>query len=255
MLMLQSLSGLAIDAVINTEGASLGLPTATVTSFRNFTLMAHKGGAYGLSSGGPLYYHRAEFGWISLPFISNDVITPREYGFGAFVNNASNDTNAATAIYTDAIPELLRPTIRSALLSWNNSLAGVQSFGSGCGSPAAYSQTVIGLPRIGTTVSYRGNAGFGNSLAVLGVGFSSTVWNGNPLPASLVPFGSDPGCIATNDILINEVTVAGATGLASFPVVLPNNPGFLGIEYLTQCYTFGPSSFRTSNSYRSIVGL
>jgi len=183
------------------------------------------------------------------------VITPREYGFGAFVNNASVDADASAAIYTDAIPELLRPTIRSALQSWNNSLAGLQSFGTGCGTPTAYNQTVTGLPRIGTTVTYRGNSGYANSLAVLGVGFSSTVWNGNPLPASLVPFGGGPGCMATNDIVINEVAVANASGLATFSVSLPNDTGFLGFEYLTQCYSFGPSTFRTSNSYRSIVGL
>ena len=141
-----------------------------------------------------------------------------------------------------------------ALQSWTNSLAGVQSFGSGCGSPV-YSQAVTGLPRIGTTVTYRGNSGFASSLAVLGIGFSSTVANGNPLPMSLVPFGSAAGCFATNDILINQTTVASVTGLASFNVSLPNNTGFLGVEYLTQCYSFGPSSFRTTNSYRSIGGL
>jgi hypothetical protein len=254
-LMLDSVNDLSIASVINTEGALLGLPSATIASFRNFTQVAHKGGSYGLSNGGPLYYDRAEFGWISLPFISNDVVTPREYSFGAFVNNASVDSGASAAIYTQAIPELLRPTIRSALQSWTNSLAGVQSFGTGCGSPVAYSQTVTGLPRIGTTVTYRGNSGFGSSLAILGIGFSSTSWNGNPLPASLMPYGSAFGCVALNDIAVNEVAIAGTTGTASFNVGLPNDTAFLGFEYLTQCYTFGPSNFRTSNAYRSIVGL
>ena len=254
-LMLDSVNDLSIASVINAEGALLGLPAATITSFRNFTQVAHKGGNYGLSSGGAPWYDRAEFGWISLPFISNDVITPREYGFGAFVNHASVDADASAAIYTDAIPELLRPTIRSALQSWNNSLAGLQSFGTGCGTPTAYNQTVTGLPRIGTSLTYRGNSGYANSLALLGIGFSTSVWNGNPLPASLVPFGGGPGCMATNDILINEVTIANASGLASFAISLPNDTGFLGFEYLTQCYSFGPSTFRTSNSYRSIVGL
>lgn len=254
-LMLDSVSDLSIATVINTEGASLGLPSATITSFRNFTQVAHKGGSYGLSSGGPLWYDRAEFGWISLPFIVNDVITPREYGFGAFVNNASVDANASSAIYTDAIPELLRPTIRQALQSWTNSLAGVQSFGSGCGTPTAYSQTVVGLPRIGTAIGYRGNNGYANSLAVLGIGFSNTVWSGHALPASLMPYGGAFGCVALTDILVNQVTVANGTGLAAFTVSLPNDTGFLGFEYLTQCYTFGASDFRTSNAYRSIVGL
>ncbi|MCA8973949.1 MAG: serine hydrolase [Planctomycetes bacterium] len=254
-LMLDSVNDLSVAAVINTEGAALSLPSATIQSFRNFTQMAHKGGNYILANGGPTYYHRAEFGWISLPFIQNDVITPREYGFGAFVNDSNNDTNAANAIYTDAIPELLRPTIRQALQSWTNSLAGVQSFGTGCGSPTAYAQTVIGLPRIGTALTYRGTSGFGSSLAILGIGFSSTSWNGIRLPASLTPYGSAPGCVALNSIEVNQVAIANSAGTASFAVTLPNATAFIGFEYLTQCYSFGPSNFRTSNAQRSIVGL
>lgn len=250
-LMQDSVNDLSVAAVINAEGASLGLPTATITSFRNFTSMAHKGGNYTLNS----RIYRAEFGYLSLPFISNDVITPREYSFGAFVNDATSDGNAITAIYTDAIPELLRPTIRAALQSWNNSLAGVQSFGTGCGALTPYSQTVSGLPRIGTTVTYQASSGYGSSLAVLGIGFSSTVWNSIPLPASLVPYGSATGCQAFNDIAINLVSIGNAVGSASFPVSLPNNTSFIGVEYLSQCYSFGSSFFRTSNSQRSIVGL
>jgi len=250
-LMLDSVNDLSVAAIINAEGAALALPAATITSFRNFTRLAHKGGSYALSNGGPPYYHRAEFGWISLPFITNDVITPREYGFGAFVNNAGNDANASAAIYTDAIPAMLRPTIRLALQSWTNSLAGLQSFGAGCGG---YTQTVAGLPRIGTNLTYTGVGGFANSLAVLGIGFSSTTWFGNTLPAWLVPYGSAPGCYAYNNIVINEVTFANAAGTATFPIAMPNNTALIGAEYLSQCWTFGVN-FRTSNSVRSIVGL
>ncbi|HEX5051847.1 MAG TPA: serine hydrolase [Planctomycetota bacterium] len=253
-LMLQSLSGLAIDTLINSEGASLGLPSATITSFRNFTKMAHKGGNYSLNTGGPQFYHRAEFGWISLPFIVSDVITPREYSFGAFVNDASNDSNASSAIYTHAIPDLLRSTVHAALQSWNNSLAGVMSVGAGCGSPV-YSQTVTGLPRIGTTVTYRGNSGFANAITVLGIGFSNVSWGGVPLPAPLAPIGAATGCFAFNDVQITYAAVANSAGLASFPIALPSSLTGVGFEYLTQFYSFGPSSFVTSNGFRSIVGL
>lgn len=251
-LMLDSVNDLSVAAVINAEGAAIGLPAWTIASFRNFTRLAHKGGNYALSNGGPLYYHRAEFGWLSLPWITNDVITPREYGFGAFVNNASNDTNAANAIYVVGIPELLRPTIRAALQSWTNSLAGVQPFGAGCSGCV---QLVNGLPLIGDNLIYSQVGGHGNSLAVLGIGFSSTAWAGHGLPASLVPFGSEPGCWALNDIVNSLVTVANAAGSASFDITLPNDTALVGAEYLTQCYSFGPALFRTSNSQRSIIGL
>ncbi|MCA8975748.1 MAG: serine hydrolase [Planctomycetes bacterium] len=253
-LMLEALSGLAIDTLINTEAAALSLPSQTVTSFRNFTKMAHKGGNYGLNDNGTWIYHRAEFGWISIPFISNDVLTPREYSFGAFVNRASNDNNARNAIYSQAIPELLRPTIRAALQSWTNSLAGVQTVGAGCGSPVYY-QALTSLPRLGATVSYRGNSGYANSLALLGIGFSSSSWNGAVLPASMVSFGSQPGCYAFNDIVVSVVKVANATGLATHNVLIPNSTSAVGFEYLTQWYTFNGSTFRTSDSLRSIVGL
>lgn len=254
-LMLESLSGLAIDSLINAEGAALNMQPVTIASFRNFTKMAHKGGSYGLNNGTSSYQHRAEFGWISLPFISNDVIVPREYSFGAFVNTASNGTNASNAIYQNAIPELLRPTIRQALQSWTNSLAGVQSFGSGCGLNTPHTQSVTGLPRIGSTVTYTTNNGYTNSVEILGIGFSSTVWNGIPLPASLSQYGGFFGCQAFNDIVISRVGVSNASGTASFGISLPNNTAFIGFEYLTQGYSLGTGAFRTTNSYRSIVGL
>lgn len=253
-LMLDSVNDLSIASVINAEGASLGLTSTTIASFRNFTSVAHKGGSYGLSNGGPLWYDRAEFGYLSLPFISNDVITPREYSFGAFVNNATVDSQASAAIYTDAIPELLRPTIRSALLSWNNSLAGVQSFGTGCGSPV-FTQSVSGLPRIGATVSYTTTNAYASSLALLAIGFSSTSSNGIPLPASLMPYGGGFGCVALTDIPISRVGIANGSGAASFNVSIPNDTSFIGLEYLTQFYSFGPTVFKTSNGRRSIVGL
>ena len=251
-LMLDSVNDLSIATIINTEGALLGLSSTTLASFRNFTDVAHKGGSYGLSSGGPLYYDRCEFGYLSLPFIVNDVITPREFGFGAFVNNASVDAGAVTAIYTDAIPELLRPQIRAALQSWNNSLAGVTSFGAGCGG---YSQSVTGLPRLGQTVTYRGANGYSNSIALFALGFSSTTWNGVPLPASLAPIGGGPGCVALNDILVSNAGVANASGDINFPVVVPSGITGIGFQYFTQMYSFGPSTFKTSNGQRSIVGL
>ncbi|MCA8963563.1 MAG: serine hydrolase [Planctomycetes bacterium] len=255
-LMLQSLNGLAIDTVINTEAAALSLPLATATNFRNFTKMAHKGGNYSLINGGPWYYHRAEFGWISLPFISNGALAPREYSFGAFVNNASVDANAANAIYQNAIPELLRPTIRQALQTWANNLAGVQSFGAGCGFNTPHSHSVTGLPRIGANPLYVTDNGYPNSLEVLGIGFSSTVWNSIPLPASLSSFGSFFGCQAFTDIAISRVGVSDASGHASFGIGIPNATAFLGFEFLTQGYSFSPTAlFKTTNAMRSIVGL
>lgn len=251
-LMLDSVNDLDIATVITQEGQSLGLSATTISSFISFTDVAHKGGSYGLSNGGPLWYDRAEFGWLSLPFIVNDVITPREYGFGAFVNNASVDSQASTAIYTDAIPEILRPTIRSALLSWNNSLAGVNSFGAGC---SGYSQTVSGLPRLGATVNYNGIGGYANSPVLFAIGFSNTQFGGLPLPLNLVPFGSEPGCVLLNDLAITSSGIANGAGSIGFPVSIPSPLSGIGFTFYTQLHSFGPVNFRSSNGQRSIVGL
>jgi hypothetical protein len=251
-LMLNNVNDLSIASVITQEGQSLGLTSTTINSFIGFTDVAHKGGSYGLSSGGPLWYDRAEFGWLSLPFIVNDVITPREYGFGAFVNTASNDTQASNAIYVDAIPELLRPTIHSALESWTNSLAAVNSYGFGC---SGYAQSATGLPRLGATVNYNGTGGYGNGIVLFGLGFSNTQFGGLPLPLSLAPFGGEPGCSLLDDLQITAAAIANGAGGISFAVSIPSPLSGIGFTYYTQLHSFGPVTFRSTNGERSIVGF
>lgn len=243
-----------IDTVISTEGAALGLSAATVATFRNLTQLAHKKGGYGLSNGGPLWYDRSEFGWISLPFISNDVVTPREYGFGVWVNNTSSDAQALAAVYQQGVPELLRSTIHAAMASWNNSLASVTSVGSGCGSPV-FTQNVQGLPRVGTTIGYFTNTAYASSPVMFALGFSNTSAGAIPLPLSLTLLGSAPGCMAYNDIQISDATLANAAGFCQFNVTLPNNTSNIGFGWWTQLYSFGPTSFKTSNSQHSVFGL
>lgn len=251
-LMLDSVNDLGIASIINAEGAALGLSPTTISSFRNFTDVAHKGGNYEFPGETPPVYHRCEFGYLSLPFITNDVITPREFGFGAFVNFATVDAGAVTAIYTDAIPEMLRPQIRAALQSWTNSLAGVASIGAGCGG---YTHTVSGLPRLGATATYNAVGGYANGITMFAVGFSASNAGGVPLPFNLQPLGGEFGCVALNDIQISAAGIASSAGNLGFPLTVPSAVSGIGFQYYTQMYSFGPSSFRTSNGQRSIVGL
>ncbi len=255
-LMNDSISDLSISSIISSEGAALNLPSATITSFRNLSQVAHKGGNYSLNSGGPQFYHRCEFGWLSLPAISGNTVIQREYTFGAFVNDASNDNDARTAIYTHALPEMLRSVIRSAMQTWTSNLAAVASVGAGCGSPNPHQQTVTGLPRFGSLVTYTTSNGYPNSLEVIGIGFSTSSWNGIPLPAQLSAYGSLPGCQAYTNIAINEVRISNASGNASMSVAIPSSSAFLGFDYLTQGYSFSSSGvFKTTNAYRSSVGF
>jgi hypothetical protein len=90
---------------------------------------------------------------------------------------------------------------------------------------------------------------------VLGIGFSSTSWNGVPLPAPLTPVGGLPGCRAFNNVIITHAALSSPAGAASFPISLPGGVSGIGFEYLSQLSSLGPSALITTNSYRSIVGL
>ncbi|MCK5941130.1 MAG: serine hydrolase [Planctomycetes bacterium] len=253
-LMLDNVNDLGVAALIQSEANQLGLSNATTQSFLAFTRLAHKGGSYGLSNGGPLFHHRAEFGWLSLPAIHNGSVIAREFTFGAFVNDASNGADASAAIYTDALPLLLRPQIHDALQTWTNHLAGVVNVGTGCGSPL-HLQTVNGLPRLGTTPNYIAVQGFPNALGAFTMGLSETAWNGIPLPASLAPIGGEPGCQVWNDVVTADFFVSNSAGGRSVPFPIPNDTNLLGFEYLSQFWSFGPSSLRSSNGLRSMVGF
>lgn len=253
-IMLHSVNDLSISSVIDQEAASLGtLTPQAIASFKSLTRVAHKGGSYGLSSGGPLWYDRAEFGWLSLPFVARGSLAPQEYGFGTFVNRASNDNAASTAMYTHAIPELLRPRIRAALQTWNGALAGAVTFGAGCGSPV-FSLQASNMPRINSNVPYSAGNANPSSLAILGVGFSDSNWGALPLPMPLTPFGGGPGCQILTDMSAKIVTLANISGGLLIHLPIPNNTGLLGVTYYTQCYSFGPSLL-SSNGVRNVIGF
>ncbi len=255
-LMAEGLPSHNLDTVINQEAASLGgFSSATIASFKAQCALAHKPGGYGWTSGGSTWYERASGGWIRIPWVIGGVLSSREYAFGAFVNRASIEADAINAIYSVAIPEMLRPTLRSALQSWGTSLASTTSFGAGCGSPNPLTQSVFGQPRIGTTFSYLVTNAFANSINMLAFGMSNTNANGVPLPVSLVPLGSEPGCFGRVSLDSTVVVIANAGGSASSSIAVPNSGTLLGHVHYTQWFSFGALAFRTSNGMRTEVGL
>lgn len=110
-----------VSQIVQQEGASLGLTAAERAEFLAGIDTAHKGGSYTFVSGGQTSEHRTRGGWISLPAKtqagSTCRVLPREYFFGAFVNDATNGTNANNAV-GEAWTELLRSEIRSAMQTW-----------------------------------------------------------------------------------------------------------------------------------------
>ncbi len=244
--MLNSKSWGGIDTVIGQGAAQLGVSPAALNSFNALVELARKGGSYTLNGA----EFRSGFGWIRIPFRVGNQIDLREYAVGAYVSDASNGTNAGNAV-SQAVGELLRPTLHAALATWDITSVAV-SVGTGCGSPRALFQSAQGLPALGQTPVYRMTGGTPNSLAVMTFGFSDQFWGATPLPASL-GFAGAPGCFVYNDALVTEVLVASATGGAQVPISLPTHYGFLGMEYFTQFFSLG-GSLMSSNGMRSVVG-
>lgn len=244
--MLNSLGWAGISSVIDQEAASLGVSAAALTSFKASCELARKGGSYTLNGS----EYRSGFGWIRIPFLSGNQLAPREYAVGAFVDGASNGTNASTAV-NNAVAELLRPTLRSALSTWNVT-AVAASVGTGCGSPQALTQSVTGLPRLGQTPIYRVLNAQPNSLVAMTFGFNNQQWGATALPASLA-FAGAAGCFVYNDAAATMTLVASGSGQGSVSINLPNHHSFLGMQYFTQFFGFG-GTLRTSNGMRSVVG-
>lgn len=254
-LMRDSTNDLGFASLCYTEGAALGLPTSTVQNFISQCRLAHKGGSYGLQqSGGNPYYHRSEFGYLKLPYIYGGQLAPREFAFGAFVNDASSETGADTAIWTNGLPTMLRGIVNTALSTWAGHIAGTTTIGSGCGSPTYTHSTHI-PPRIGSTVFYRGYNGLPSSLAILAFGFSDTTWNGLPLPLNLQPFGAAPGCFAYNDWQTTLGFSTNSTGFSYYQLSVPADFNLLGYQFYSQWFSLNGSTSISSNGLKSTVGL
>lgn len=254
-LMRDDTSDLNFDTLCYTQGQALGLPNTTIQHFISQCRLAHKGGSYDLiPSGSSAYYHRSEFGYLRLPFIYGGQLTPREFAFGAFVNDASSDTAADTAIWTNGLPTLLRGMINSALSTWTGHIAGTATIGAGCGSPTYIHNTNL-PPRLDSTVSYRGILGLPNALSLLAFGFSDTSWNGLSLPLDLQPFGSSPGCYAYNDWATTLAFTTNGAGFSNYGLVIPADFNLLGYQFYSQWFSLNGATSISSNGLKSTVGL
>jgi hypothetical protein len=174
-------------------------------------------------------------------------VQDREYAVGAFVNDASNGTNASNAVNT-AVGEMLRPTLHAALQTWDVT-ALVATFGNGCGG---LSQSANGLPRIGSNVTFQATGGAPSTFAVMVVGFSNQFAGATPLPLSLAPYGA-PGCFALCDVAGTLSTATSGAGQASRTMAIPADPIYLNDTFFTQWYVLG-TPIRTSNGLRCVIG-
>lgn len=254
--MLSSLNDLSVNSIIDNEGAALGLTAIQRDAFRSTTRLAHKGGSYDFNTSTGLIIHRAEFGWLKLPYISaNRTVYWREFTLGAFVNNGSVGANADAAIWTQALPTMLTPTIREALQTWvNSAYPPIQSpYGAGCGAgPLTWTCQV--LPQLGTTARYLANNLTPNTLAVAALGFSNSAWNGTPLPFPLASFGGQAGCMmyVSADSLISTFALGTQIGLN---LAIPADPFLLGLYFYSQAFSLDPLGILSTNANASRIGF
>jgi hypothetical protein len=246
--MLQGLGTCAVDTIVAAEGAAAGLTTGQIAAFSTQARFVAKDGGYFLIDGTGNHIYSCSFGYLRVPRIAGTTLLFDEYVVGAFLDNGTNPTNADLA-RNKAVQELLRPTLRAALNTFHVT-GSTTAFGSSCGP----FQWASGLPRLGATTQYLTN-GLANSFFLLGFGFSNTVWNGSPLPASLAPFGSQAGCNALCSVENTLTGISNGSGVVQVPIPLPASYAFLGFTYFTQYYALDTAQFRTSNGIRSVIGL
>lgn len=102
-----------VGGIIDEEAADIGLPEQKRLDFRAAVEIASKGGSVGL--GGLAY--RSSLAWISIPYMQDGALAPREFTVGAFVDGAVDGDNASAAVGA-AASEVLRDELHAALLTW-----------------------------------------------------------------------------------------------------------------------------------------
>lgn len=96
--------------------------------------------------------------------------------------------------------------------------------GSCLGSQGVPTISASGSPRIGQSYVVQLGSSTPNGLAALTVGASAEQFEGVALPFALQPLGSGAGCFLHNSIEGQVPIALDASGAASFPITLPNEP-------------------------------
>ncbi|MBZ8182705.1 serine hydrolase [Oscillatoria salina] len=98
-----------VETVIDDEASKIGVTGTDLQSFKSQIEMAYKAGNIPYNS--QINSHISIAGWIEIPFKNRTQIVPRQYTFGIFVDEATqNSVNLASVT-----AELLREEIRAAL--------------------------------------------------------------------------------------------------------------------------------------------
>ncbi|MGK0521938.1 MAG: hypothetical protein ACJAUC_004657, partial [Planctomycetota bacterium] len=109
-----------------------------------------------------------------------------------------------------------------------------------------------GSSQIGSTFTYRVNNATPNFVAFIGLGENKNF----PFPLSLTPFGFT-NCMAFQDSIVTLTVSTNASGVASYPIAIPNNTAFNGYKLHGQWLsldTSEPGNISFSNFTSMTVG-
>ena len=112
----------------------------------------------------------------------------------------------------------------------------VTTVGTGCTAAGGSGVTTISAttPVIGTICNFTINSKVALvTPCLLTLGTSTTTWGALTLPFDLTPFGAT-GCKVYNDIAATIPSATSATGVATIPLPIPNNPLLVGATFYAQ---------------------
>lgn len=123
----------------------------------------------------------------------------------------------------------------------------ITTLGAGCPGTVGAPLLVATTPRLGSTVTLTAAGLRPNQFAFVVVGFSTTLWNGTPLPWDLAAIGM-PGCTAwcSADLSVGGLTT---NGVLQTSLALGSNPSSLGTNLHSQALGLDPGA----NAFGGVV--
>jgi len=217
---------------IDAEAANLGMPLSVRDSFKAALHLAYRDGGIAWFEGGLQRYYHCEGGWMSVPFKNaSGLIVPREYTFGAFNHDFTAQQSAGRDAMSAAELALVWDRVHAAMLTWNDHHASgalLPMAGVGClGSGGVPTHTATGTPELFGTVDYHLANAPANAIFVAVFGFSSSDYQGIPLPFDLAPIGAF-ACILRTSVDVQFAGLASAAGTAVTSIAIGTDPSTIG---------------------------
>jgi hypothetical protein len=225
---------------------------ATVLDVQRFSWPLREGEWNDLGLQTPFVYTPA-LGNLVIEIQATNITGATSFCFGP--RTATGTSLGVFADYTGAAPTSGSGVPNVALLRIGEGLATTSYLGQGCNgsSGTAPALGILGTGQLGTTASIVLSNARPSQLALLLFGFST----GAPLPQDLTVLGM-PGCFRYCDAANTVGLLTNTSGVASFPLVIPNQGSLVGAvlyeQYFAADATANAAGFVAANYGRILVG-